>query len=300
MIIYRLVKGSPLTVTELDDNFHDVDDRITAIEDNPVEARSIDEITAVGSTLVILYTDSTEDTVPIPVMTLRGRGNWAPFTAYLPNDLVTANSVIYLILFAHTSAATFDAGANDGLGHDYYAELFPIPELALPPGGGTGYVLSKVSDSDFDMEWQARGIPDGGISGQVLTKLTSDDLDVDWRTLSALVVPTSQVITDSEFTPDATDTNTFMRCATDATGGCIISIQSGVFDLDTELIFRQENDGGVEVIADSSDANVIIEPIDGFEARTDRYGAIIHCKFVEDSTDGEVWAVWGLLVETSV
>jgi hypothetical protein len=292
MLVYRAVKGSPLTIAEFDGNFHDVDDRITTIEDNPAEARSIDEITAVGNTLVILYTDSTEDTVTLPAVSLRGRGDWLPSTAYLVNDTVQANGVVYVVPTSHTSALTFDPGANDGNGHDFYSPLFDIPELTLPVGGADGYVLTQVG-SDLENQWTNAGIPTGGDAGQVLTKLSDDDRDTDWRSPRTLV-PASSTISDIVFTPDIDDANGFFRCINVA--GCAVSIVAGVFDLDTELIFRQCNTGPISLLGD-----VTFDGIDGFAIATDTRGAILHCKLVEiDSNLDETWDVWGLLAPESV
>ncbi len=301
MIIYVLVKGAPLTKAEFDGNFHDVDDRITAIEDNPAEARSIDEITSVGNNFVILYTDSTEDVVPIPVIALRGRGDWAPSTSYLVNDAVTANGIVYVVQYAHTSDLTFDAGKNDGNGHDAYGPLFSLPELELPPGGGDGYVLCKASNSDFDMEWQARGVPNGGTTGEVLTKLSSDDLDVDWADPGAVGVPS--VVTETSASliiDDEVYQNKYIRC-TNAAGCTVIFRADDVvdFDVGTEIHFRQCSGNPVVFIegtASDSDGEVFFNLPAGFDAATAVEGAVVTCKKV----DAGQWDIFGLLAETSV
>jgi len=299
MIVYRLVKGAPLTIAEFDGNFHDVDDRITSIEDNPPEARSIEDIFAVGNSLFVSYNDSTEDgPFPMPTLALRGRGEWAPATVYAVNDAVTANGIVYVVQFAHTSGASFDAGANDGNGHDFYAPLFNMPELSIPDGGGLDFVLAKVSDDDFDFQWVNAAVPRGGTAGQVLTKLSSDDRDAEFRS-SATLVPSSDVVSDSTFTPDATQANTYFRCVHPS--GCLVNILAGIFPLDSELIFRQATSGGIMLVAGP---DVEFEGIDGFDERTETRGAIIHCKLVEvaeNNTDGiDLWEVWGLLAESTV
>ncbi|RVD13020.1 MAG: hypothetical protein EOS73_26285 [Mesorhizobium sp.] len=58
-IIYRSVKGSNLDATEVDNNFHDVDDRIQAIEDNPPEPLNISNMTVVGTQWTIYLEDAT-------------------------------------------------------------------------------------------------------------------------------------------------------------------------------------------------------------------------------------------------
>ncbi|AZV21485.1 hypothetical protein [Mesorhizobium sp. M7A.F.Ce.TU.012.03.2.1] len=58
-IIYRSVKGSNLTATEVDNNFHDVDDRIQAMEDSPPEPVNISNITVTGTQMTIYLEDAT-------------------------------------------------------------------------------------------------------------------------------------------------------------------------------------------------------------------------------------------------
>ncbi|RWC29854.1 MAG: hypothetical protein EOS70_23485 [Mesorhizobium sp.] len=59
-ITYRSVKASNLTAAEIDDNFHDLDDRIQAIEDNPPEPVNISNIIVVGTQMTIVLEDATE------------------------------------------------------------------------------------------------------------------------------------------------------------------------------------------------------------------------------------------------
>ncbi len=283
MIVYRLVKGAPLTIAEFDGNFHDVDDRVAALESGGPEARSIDEITAVGSTLVILYTDSTEDSVPIPAISLRGRGDWAPSTAYLVNDAVTANGTVYVIPFAHTSALTFDAGANDGNGHDFYAPLCDLPELSLPPGGGTGYVLAKVSDADFDFQWINSALPVGGATGQFLRKVSSDDYDVEWTGSAS---STSLEITTSTLTLTSLHVDHYLRCT--HVDGCVVTVppdDDSAIDIDAEIHFRQASDGPIVFVGGSnSDFDVTINPPRaGFSLETPWHGATATLKHVDDN-----------------
>lgn len=58
-ITYRSVKGANLDATEVDNNFHDVDDRITELEDNPPAATGISNITVNGTQMTIYLADAT-------------------------------------------------------------------------------------------------------------------------------------------------------------------------------------------------------------------------------------------------
>lgn len=54
---YRRVKGSNLTADEVDDNFEEADERLTALEDAPIEGVPPSNITLIGSQLTFYYPD---------------------------------------------------------------------------------------------------------------------------------------------------------------------------------------------------------------------------------------------------
>lgn len=56
-ITYRRVKGLNLVADEVDDNFEDLDDRVTAIEDAPVAAVPPSNMTVAGTQWTIYYPD---------------------------------------------------------------------------------------------------------------------------------------------------------------------------------------------------------------------------------------------------
>ncbi len=127
-LTYRSVKGSALTAAEFDGNTSDLDGRITAIEDSPPEAVSIASFETVGSQFYVHMTDSSvlgPYDLPAADGSWNLRGDWAATTLYLVNDMVRSDGALYLVIFEHTSDSSFDAGANDGDGHDFY-------QLALP------------------------------------------------------------------------------------------------------------------------------------------------------------------------
>lgn len=60
VLIYRADKGSPLTSDEVDGNFHDLDDRVTDLEDSPPAANGIANIVVDGTQMTIVLEDATE------------------------------------------------------------------------------------------------------------------------------------------------------------------------------------------------------------------------------------------------
>ncbi len=141
-LTYRSVKGSALTAAEFDGNTSDLDGRITTLEDNPPAAISISSFEVAGTSFYVHMTDSS---VLGPYTLPTGeawslQGDWLPTTLYAVNDIVRSDGALYLVIFAHTSESVFDAGANDGGGHDFY-------ELALPAAN-----INQVSMTDSNTE----------------------------------------------------------------------------------------------------------------------------------------------------
>lgn len=126
-LILRSVKGSNLTPTEADGNFTYLNDLIATVEDNITAGVGIDTITISGDILTFHMSDSSIQSVTLPTAQWMWtpRGEWQPSTAYAVNDVVSYFGSLYLVIFAHTSAASFDAGANDGMGHNYYSLILP-------------------------------------------------------------------------------------------------------------------------------------------------------------------------------
>lgn len=160
VITYRIVKGSRLTIAEGDDNIHNLDDRVTVIENDPPAAVSIDTITSDGAALTVVLTDATElGPFDLPKPNFTPRGAWSPVTEYFYGNTVSANGGVYFVNIPHTSAASFDPGESDTSG-SFYALMFEWPDNVLPTGGSIGTKLKKSSASDYDVEWGFDAIGD--------------------------------------------------------------------------------------------------------------------------------------------
>lgn len=146
--------GVKLSAAQADENIWTLKSQIDAAQAAISASRSVGSITISGNEITFHMTDSTlEGPFTIPVAKLHGRGAWAPSTAYSENDTFYINGTVYIVEFAHTSALTFDAGANDGMGHDYYEVMAPNPGNALPTGGAVGMKLRKTTTADFACSW---------------------------------------------------------------------------------------------------------------------------------------------------
>lgn len=134
-IVYRAIKGSNLTADEVDGNFHDVDDRITALG----TIKSIDNIAVVGSTMTITYTDLSTDVETLPIATLNWTGAFAA-GPYAVNDALSFGGSAYVVVIAHTATDPFDPFLQSG-GNDVYKKMIsfggaPVIEVT-PDTSGT-------------------------------------------------------------------------------------------------------------------------------------------------------------------
>lgn len=278
-ITLRQNKGSPLTIAELDGNFTDLDGRLEVVEAGQTSVKSIDEIVQVGNSLVVQYNDTSTDGPFTFEVLINYRGDWAASTTYAVNDLVRANGVIYLVVTAHTSDTTFDAGANNGSASDYYVPFLSMPELSIPVGGGTGYVLRKASDDDFDTEWAPSGVPAGGTTGAYLRKSSGADYDADWVSVASAA---TIEVTSATLTLTSTYIGAYVRCTT----GCIVTVPTddqftGV-ENDDEIHFRQVGTDAV-IFMEGSDSSggVTINPARaGYNTDTPWQGSTVTLKKV--------------------
>jgi hypothetical protein len=150
VITYRLVKGSPITEAEYDGSLHNLDDRVVVTEaaTNSIVVPVDFEINTAGHLDVIMSNSTVIDAGAIPVaesFAQSYKGAWTPLTVYHENDLFTAPNSKWLgaVLRDHTSASTFDWGANDGMGHSYYAVAIPFsPAPTTKPLAVSTYTIT--------------------------------------------------------------------------------------------------------------------------------------------------------------
>ena len=138
-------KGANLTPAEIDVNFWDLDQRVTAVETNPAEPNEIAGFTVIGSQLTVQMQDGTEHgPFTLPKAMIRYRGDWVATAAYAELDLVTVpDDGLYLVLRDHTAAAAFDPVATDADGNQLYRYLFPMATSAVEEAPADGVVYGR-------------------------------------------------------------------------------------------------------------------------------------------------------------
>ena len=131
--------GSPLTHTDHDGTHNNFDYRLTTVEADIAAANfaGIDYFSVTGSNFYVHLTNH-EILGPYPLpgvqwnFTNPPTGLWLPSHAYNPYDVFYYGSYLYSVNYAHTSALTFDPGANDGMGNNYYRQILGIPAYQSP------------------------------------------------------------------------------------------------------------------------------------------------------------------------
>lgn len=262
--------GRNLHDYEVDDNFWFVQSLITAVSDHL--SSSVVSIASITLTppnqLYVHLTDSTilgPFTLPTATWNLTNMpsGLWLPLNVYVPYDVFNINGTTYLVVIGHTSAATFDPNATDGMGHNLYAAIMTSPADVLPNGGQIGDVLTATSAGGAGpptTAWQ----PSPGIS-TVVTR------------------------TDHTFVPALVDANTYNRMTN--VDGCIVIVPDETtanFAIGTEMHFRQASPMSVLFEAASP---AVINFVSGFLNGTDAEGATVTLKKV----DADTWDIFGLL-----
>jgi hypothetical protein len=151
-LVRRRDLARALNADEFDDDIDNLDGRIAALEGAAPEF-PIDDITASGDQLTFHLADSTEKTVAMPYRRLNPVTYTAGQAAQI-DDAFPFNGSLWVVTWPHTMAAEFDAGANDGGGHNYYFELLPNPGNSLPDGGELGQVLFKLDGTNYHAGWR--------------------------------------------------------------------------------------------------------------------------------------------------
>ena len=121
-IIYRALKGAPLTIEEIDGSFKDLDTRLEVIEEHTLDEGGISEILLDGDELVIQGTHhNTLGRVRLPMPQFSGRGAWETQQHYNVYDLVRHEITSYLCLKPHQS----DSFEQE---RDYWQVLWQSPQ----------------------------------------------------------------------------------------------------------------------------------------------------------------------------
>ena len=205
-------QGFNLSPAQVDINFWDLIQRMIAQEARPDPSAGIAYFSINGTMMYVHMTDGTTlGPYELPVATFLDRGVWAPLTAYNKMNTFTINGGLYVVVFDHISAATFDPGANDGAGNDYYQLMIQTPGSSLPSGGAVGQLVQKASTADYAVMW---GYTDAGVvsfepsTGSALTSSNvADALDELSGNITTVTVDADNVTYEPSTASGLTSTN---------------------------------------------------------------------------------------------
>jgi hypothetical protein len=220
-----------LTPEQVDNNFWQ------AIQDNQakaVQGVGIANIVVHGNQFTVVLTDHTLlGPYDIPMMTIQFKGEWAPNTQYYAGDIITSVGATYMVEINHVSNATFDAGANDGMGNDYYGVLLKSAAATLPSGGPAGWFLRKSTSADYAVHWTTAAITE--MTDVAIASPTNGDIlsyeSGHWQNLPAPPLALDN-LTDVAITgPADGDVLTYNASATDWINKAISVALSGLTDV---------------------------------------------------------------------
>ena len=106
MITYRLEKGAPLSILEIDNNFRELEQRLNELEDHPITP--VIGIEQRDDLLIFKVDGEAISHVVLPKFQPIFNGPWAKNTLYRVGCWVQHASNLYTCCVPHTSGETFE------------------------------------------------------------------------------------------------------------------------------------------------------------------------------------------------
>jgi hypothetical protein len=110
-ITYRIEKGCPLSIEEVDNNFRELHKRIELLEQNQEgKLKWAGQVELQGTSLVFLNSaKEVISQVPLPLPHMYPRGRWQPRQSYVVYDLVSTGKQTHCCIKSHQSSDQFIA-----------------------------------------------------------------------------------------------------------------------------------------------------------------------------------------------
>src|ERR1035437_3688761 len=144
---------SDLSPDQIDMNFWFLYSAVLALQAEGPSA-DIDYFVVTGNQMFVHLTNhAVLGPYILPTAQWSFRNAWVPVTGYGVLDVISNNGSLYIVIWPHTSQATFSSTANDGAGHYYYSLLLSQPANMMPTGGTAHQRLVKVDSTDFNVAW---------------------------------------------------------------------------------------------------------------------------------------------------
>lgn len=147
MPLYKGTLGRKLTAPEVDGNFRELFDLITALQNDRPQPNGIASIQVVSGRMIINLVDGTIlGPFTLPVLSFRWRGAWSPYTLFDSLDTFVVDGVgLFSVMTPHTSGALFVPDLVIGASDLAYRKIF-----GFAPDGGASII--------YDMEFQYQGV----------------------------------------------------------------------------------------------------------------------------------------------
>jgi len=268
-----------LSAAQIDEIHWTLDSRITATQAMITASRGIVSITSSMGELTFNMSDSTsEGPFTMPVAAFLDRGSWTPDTPHAVNDTFDINGTLYRVIFPDPGQSTFDAGANDGAGHNYFSPMISVAGNALATGGIAGMVYTKTSPTDFAATWAFVNAIHVTFNPSTGSSLTSDNVAAALEELESLIHDEVDNAHDVIFTP--------------STGSTLVStnVADALEELDVDVEAKLPLAGGTMTgaITLSADPASALQPatkqyVDGIALNLGKRGAVR----VLDTTDSD-------------
>lgn len=107
MITYRLEKGAPLSILEIDTNFRELEQRLSTLEDHP--NTPVIAVEQQEDVLVFKVDGEVISHVILPKFQPLLKGEWKKDTTYQRGTWVNFNQALYACQILHTSGETFES-----------------------------------------------------------------------------------------------------------------------------------------------------------------------------------------------
>jgi hypothetical protein len=145
-------KGTNLVPAEVDENFYDLDGKITYLQDNPPEAITPIAINIEAGLFTMGMSDgSTLGPIVMAMPVPQWRGDWTPATPYAEMDFFVApDGGMGAVMLAHTSATTFDWAQLDSTGTlPVYQEIVGASGTTAGIGDLVDVAISSATEGDL-------------------------------------------------------------------------------------------------------------------------------------------------------
>ncbi len=106
MITYRLEKGAPLSILEIDTNFRELEQRLSTLEDHP--NTPVIAVEQQEDVLIFKVDGEVISHIVLPKFQPIFKGEWMKNTSYRVGTWVYCNHTLYACQVPHTSGENFE------------------------------------------------------------------------------------------------------------------------------------------------------------------------------------------------